>query len=585
LTIPKKDCRFQSIKRFIDHRSNKRIRSPVDSHLGAQGLKNIQEEEFIMYWTKINESTRRLLYTTAIVGLIAVALLLVAKFSPADVSAAPAAVMSPAATFPANAGTLGAIPDGTGAAGVCGADRNVTFTVAGMAAPLSNVEVSFTMTSHTWVGDIEAAVVSPGGTATHLCFSRTGATTAASFGDDSDLLGPYNFKDSAAGTHWWTAAAGVTAAVPVPSGDYRTVAAGPSAAPPALTTMTTTFAGLTTPQTNGTWTLRMRDCAGGDTGSVSAATLTLTGGVAPTGQNMIDFDGNGRTDFSVVRNTGGGPTGQVTWFNQLNGGAGTHSITPFGIATDFFVPGNYDADNITDIAVWRPGAPGASGWFILQSATSTVRSEIFGQSGDDPTVVGDYNGDGLDDLAVYRAGAASGDKSFWYWRQAVAGPVFAVQWGQNGDFVAPGDYDGNGSNDFVIQRNNGGGQAAFWTRLSTGATSLTVFGTPTDVVVPGDYDGDGKTDIATIRGSGGQINWFVLPSGGGAFTTSVFGLSASDFPAQGDYDGDGKTDVAVWRPNADPTQCFFFTLGSTAGFAQVEWGQNGDYPIANYNSH
>jgi hypothetical protein len=115
-----------------------------------------------------------------------------------------------------------------------------------------------------------------------------------------------------------------------------------------------------------------------------------------------------------------------------------------------------------------------------------------------------------------------------------------------------------------------------------------VFGTPTDVIVPGDYDGDGKTDLATVRGTAGNISWFVRPSSTGVINggpTAVFGNSATDFPTQGDYDGDGKTDFAVWRPNADPAQNYFFFLGSTSGYGQNEWGQNGDYPVANYNSH
>lgn len=119
-------------------------------------------------------------------------------------------------------------------------------------------------------------------------------------------------------------------------------------------------------------------------------------------------------------------------------------------------------------------------------------------------------------------------------------------------------------------------------------TSL-VFGTPTDVVVPGDYDGDGKTDIATVRGSGGMINWYVLPSSTGVFDggpTYTWGLSASDYPCPGDYDGDGRTDIAVWRPNADPTQNYYYVLGSVFGEMEpVEWGENGDYPAANWNTH
>src|SRR6185436_17250108 len=126
--------------------------------------------------------------------------------------------------------------------------------------------------------------------------------------------------------------------------------------------------------------------------------------------------------------------------------------------------------------------------------------------------------------------------------------------GQNGDFPCPGDYSGDGSADFVVQRNGGGGQARFFIAYNAGG-SITpqpsvVFGTTTDVVVPGDYDGDGKIDIAVTRSSGGQIIWYYRRSIDGAQVGPItFGLSASDYQVQGDYDGDGKVDVAIWRPN------------------------------------
>jgi hypothetical protein len=303
-------------------------------------------------------------------------------------------------------------------------------------------------------------------------------------------------------------------------------------------------------------------------------------------QHVVDFNGDGKTDFAVKRNTGGGPSGQLTWFIQLNGGG--LQGAQWGIATDTLVPEDYDGDNKTDIAVWREGAPTVAVFYILQSATNTLRAELFGQTGDDPTVVGDYDGDGKADVAVYRAGANPGQQSTWYYRGSLNNPsgnVAFIPWGINGDFPAPGDYDGDGKNDFVIQRNNGGGQAAFWMSKTTAGFELVAFGTPTDRIVPGDYDGDGKTDIAVFRGSGGQINWYVRPSLTGTISgapTAVFGASATDFPAQGDYDGDGKTDVAIWRPGAPGT---FWYLGSTSGALSVQFGQNLDIPVANYNTH
>ncbi|MFN0140639.1 MAG: FG-GAP repeat domain-containing protein [Pyrinomonadaceae bacterium] len=303
-------------------------------------------------------------------------------------------------------------------------------------------------------------------------------------------------------------------------------------------------------------------------------------------QNHVDFNGDGRTDFAVVRNTGGGPGGQITWFVNLNG-PGTTFGSQWGISGDSFVPEDYDGDNKSDIAIWRAGAPTVAAFYILQSLTNTVRIEPFGQTGDDPRVVGDYDGDGKADPAVYRAGANSGDQSTWFYRGSL-NPAFVTYapWGQNGDFPAPGDYDGDGKRDFVIQRNNGGGQARFWMQQTTAGFNSIVFGTPTDVIVPGDYDGDGKTDLAVARGSAGQINWYVRPSTTGAISAApyaIFGASATDFHTHGDYDGDGKTDVAIWRPSATPGASVFWVFGSTSGAFAVPFGANGDYPIANYN--
>jgi hypothetical protein len=308
-------------------------------------------------------------------------------------------------------------------------------------------------------------------------------------------------------------------------------------------------------------------------------------------QHVVDFNGDGKTDFAVVRNTGGGPGGQITWFINLNGTNTTYG-SAWGIATDTFVPVDYDGDGKTDIAVWRAissGQPSGNAFFyILQSQTNTVRVEDFGQVGDDPTVVDDYDGDNKADLAVYRAGAAPGAQSTWYYRTSPGGAISYVPWGQNGDFPAPGDYDGDNKADFVIQRNNGGGQARFWMNQTTAGIDSVVFGTPSDNIVPGDYDGDGKTDIAVVRASAGQLNWYIRPSSTGTINgspTAIFGASATDFFAQGDYDGDGKTDVAVWRTSATPGASAFWALGSTSGAFSLPFGQSGDYPVANYNHH
>ncbi len=307
-----------------------------------------------------------------------------------------------------------------------------------------------------------------------------------------------------------------------------------------------------------------------------------TAPTAPT-QHVVDFNGDGKTDFAVLRNIGGGPSGQIRWFINYTGTA-TTVASDWGLSGDAYVAADYDGDGKSDIAAWRGisnNQPSGNAFFyILESQNNTLRIEDFGQVGDDPRVVGDYDGDGKDDVAVYRPGATAGQNSVWYWRTANAGPISNKVWGLNGDFPAPGDYDGDGKNDFVTQRANGGGSAIFWLNLTTAGVSNRVFGTETNLVTPGDFDGDGKTDLAIVRGVGGSIEWWHLRSSDNVAVLTVFGASATDLIAVGDYDGDGKSDQAIWRPSANPGESAFWVNGSTSGAYSQPMGSAGDIPVA-----
>ena len=157
------------------------------------------------------------------------------------------ATEAPDAVFPANGGTLGAIADGAAGGTACGdfgAPRDITFTVSGMSAPLSDVRVSITGT-HTWVGDLDISLIAPGGAPTALILSQTGSTTVAGCGDSSDLAGPYNFFDTAPSSPtWWGAATTAASTVPVASGNYRTTSIGGVASGGGLTLLTPSFAGI-----------------------------------------------------------------------------------------------------------------------------------------------------------------------------------------------------------------------------------------------------------------------------------------------------------------------------------------------------
>ena len=288
----------------------------------------------------------------------------------------------------------------------------------------------------------------------------------------------------------------------------------------------------------------------------------------------VDVNGDSRTDYVVVRAAAGAGS-QLTWYTQINGG-NPEATREWGVSGDQILMGDYDGDFKDDVTIFRPSV---GTFYIIQSATLTMRVEQFGQNGDNARIVGDYNGDGRDDLAVYRPGSPA----TWFYKTASNVYFNSVTWGDAGDVPAPGDYDGDGRSDYVIFRANGP-NGEFWRRLSTGSIGMQEFGLAGDDVVPGDYDDDGRTDMAVVRTVGGFYQWDFEPSSvaGSTVVSDTWGVPG-DVTAQGDYDGDGKTDYAIWRPGAQGV-FFIMTPGDRRIFTK-EWGQTNDIPAANYQTY
>ena len=99
-----------------------------------------------------------------------------------------------------------------------------------------------------------------------------------------------------------------------------------------------------------------------------------------------------------------------------------------GVAADLLVPGDYDGDGRTDMAVYRAST---GSWLILGSATgfSTTRTVTLGSSADIP-VPGDYDADGVTDVATYRA--ATGQ---WSIVKSSDGSTLTSVWGTSGSDV------------------------------------------------------------------------------------------------------------------------------------------------------
>ena len=528
--------------------------------------------------TRFLPKTLKFYFGPTILALIIV-MALITSFLPSTVLVVkaqdePTVPNSTSATFPANAGTLGAIPDGV--SGTCyatpGTPKDVTFTVSGLSGAPTSVSVTMNL-NHTWLGDVRATLIAPNA-ASHLLFGRVNSIANSNCGSSNDFnsANALTFIDTA--TTNFATAAGTNPVVP--TGNYRTVPSGPyTSVPPAPTTINTAFAGVANP--NGTWILRLEDGTLDDTGDITAASLTITAGPTIPRKANVDFDNDGKSDWVVTR-----PTTPVTWYISINGSATTAGVQ-HGNPTDVPTPADYDGDGKADVAVWRSGAQGV--FYILKSSTGTVDTVLFGQTGDDPKIVGDYDGDNKADVAVYRPGATQGFFFYKGTNNNPSGNITYIPWGAGLTVTAdPGDYDGDGKYDFCLRRDAGGGVGQFALLKSSNlSVEWITWGSTTDTIVPGDFDADGMFDFMVVRTSGGVRNWYLLERDGGGTGASPFiwGL-ASDTIASGDYDGDGKQDIAIWRG----TDGVFYVRRSSDGTLQTfQLGASGDYAAANWYVH
>jgi len=214
----------------------------------------------------------------------------------------------------------------------------------------------------------------------------------------------------------------------------------------------------------------------------------------------------------------------------------------FGISGDIPVTGDWNADGITEIGVFR----NSTHLFYLDyngngvwNGAVTDKSYNFGITGDIP-ISGDWNSDGKTEIGVFR----------------------------NSTHLFYVDYNGNGA----------------WN--GAGIDRSYNFGITGDIPVTGDWNNDGTTEIGVFRNS---THLFYLDYNGNGVWNGAsvdkqynFGISG-DIPVTGDWNLDGRTDIGGFRPS---THLFYLDYNGNGVWngASIDksynFGITGDKPIA-----
>ena len=191
-------------------------------------------------------------------------------------------------------------------------------------------------------------------------------------------------------------------------------------------------------------------------------------------------------------------------------------------------------------------------------------------------LVADWNGDQRLDLIAFDRGRWRIDLD----RDGDADVEFMFG-GNAGDRAFVADYDGDGNVDAIIYDSSGRDSAFTVWKIDTTAQAngvsgmgaadvpLVAFGIPNDRPFVGDYDGNGSVDLGVYRDDGANPDSafmkFFFDSGrnGGEAEDEVWLGEPGDKPFVGDFNDDGTLDVGVFRYNTavrpgTPVNQFFF---------------------------
>jgi hypothetical protein len=244
-----------------------------------------------------------------------------------------------------------------------------------------------------------------------------------------------------------------------------------------------------------------------------------SGGVFPVQANPLavavgDFNGNGIQDL-VVANESGNSISLLP--GNGDGTFGTTQNLPAGSAPEAVVVGDFNNDHKQDIAVTDENGDTVS--VFLGNGDGTFQPAVSYPTGSSPEsiVAADFNHDGKLDLATSDEGADGGATVLFGNGDGTFGAPVILPLPANSsfaipEFVAAGDYNGDGNTDLAVtdSGNNqvilylGNGDGTFQTP-DTFAVGSNGTGAPQGVAV-GDFNSDGKQDLAVADNGSNELS-------------------------------------------------------------------------------
>jgi hypothetical protein len=311
----------------------------------------------------------------------------------------------------------------------------------------------------------------------------------------------------------------------------------------------------------------------------------------PLGLAYFDADGDGKGDLAFT-----GTLGITEIFENTGSGAGSFvfSNTPYslpvGDSPEGTAFGDFDGDGLLDWVVVID-----NDWEVQVCRNTSTPGNIFFEpgnfyeTGEYPVdvKVADFDGDGRPDIVV-----ANTNGTVSVYRNLSTGPgniIFAQKVDfpacSNAQFLAVGDFDGDGKVDIAVTGNTTSGSNVVVLRnLSTlGAIS---FGSPVAVadldgpwgIAAGDFNNDGKLDLAvSVTGSvsGSFLNIYTNKSSVGSISfVNATNLTTGANPqgvAVGDLNGDGWLDLVVADNGYGSAMSVFQNQGGGSSFSSTNY--------------